>query len=325
MPHRALVSALLLLCAIAPLVRAASSPAVEDGVRLFREGRYEDARAALTPAATAKPPDSTAVFSLGRIALARDDGKEAARWFEQAVALDGQSSAAHMWLGRAYGTQAQKAGKLSQIGLAHKTRSEFERAVALDTNNLEARDGLISYFLQAPGFMGGSVEKAKEQAAEIQKRDAFRGTFANARIAEDQKDHAGAERAYRSAVAAFPESLSARYALGIYLTRVERFDEAFAVFDSILAAHPDELNGLYQIGRTGALSGQQLDRAEQALKTFLAAPPRENTPRPAGAHWRLGMVYEKQGKKDLAAEEYRKSLALDPNFAEAKKSLAKLK
>jgi tetratricopeptide (TPR) repeat protein len=322
--HRATALALLLVCTLAPPAPA-DPAAVDEGVRLFRQGRYDEARAALMPAATAKPPDSTAVFTLGRIALTRDDGKEAVRWFEQAVALDGQSSNAHLWLGRAYGTQAQSAGKLSQFGLAKKAKAEFERAVALDANNLEARDGMISFYLGAPGILGGSAEKAREQAAEVQKRDALRGAFAYARIAEDQKDLAGAERVYRSAVAAFPESLSARYALGLLLTRAERFDEAFAEFDSILAAHPDELNATYQIGRTGALSGRQLDRAEQALKTFLAAPPRENTPRPAGAHWRLGMVYEKQGKKDLAAEEYRKSLAIDPSFTEAKKSLAKLK
>jgi tetratricopeptide (TPR) repeat protein len=106
--------------------------------------------------------------------------------------------------------------------------------------------------------------------------------------------------------------------------RGEKYDQAFAVFDSIVAARPDELGALYAIGRTGAVSGQRLERAEQALKDFLAAPPRPNLPRPAGAHWRLGMVYEKQGKKELAAEEYRKSLALDPEFKEAKKSLSKL-
>jgi len=323
--RRLTVLTLLLVSAFAAHSRAADSPAVEEGVRLFRLGRYEEARAALTPAATAKPPNSTAIFYLGHIALAREDGKEAAQWFETLVAMDAQSSAAHLWLGRAYGTQAQHAGKLSQIGLAKKTKAEFERAVALDASNLEARDGMISFYLGAPGIMGGSAEKAKEQAAEIQKRDPMRGTFAYARIAEDQKDPAGAERGYRSAAAAYPDSLSARYALGIYLTRAERFDEAFAVFDSVLAAHPDELTALYQIGRTGALSGKQLDRAEQALKTCLAAPPGENAPRPAGAHWRLGMVYEKQGRKDLAADEYRKSLEIDPGFTEAKKSLAKLK
>lgn len=325
MSHRVAVLLLFLASAFAQGVRAADPPAVEEGVRLFREGRYEEARAALTPAAEASPPNATAVFYLGRIALARDDAKDAERRFEAAVALDERSSTYHMWLGRAYGSQAQRAGKLSQIGLAKKTKAEFERASALDPENLDAREDLIQYYLQAPGMVGGSVTKAKEQAAEIQKRDPLRGTLAYASVAQDQKDFAGAERQYRSAIAAYPESLNVRYALGSFFTRRERYDEAFAVFDSVLAARPDELNALYQIGRTGAISGLRLDRAEQAMKEFLASPPRPNNPRPAGAHWRLGMIYEKQGRKDLAAEEYRKSLAIDPGFADAKKSLAKLK
>lgn len=325
MPNRALVFALLLSASLAPLARAADPPAVEEGVRLFRLSRYDEARAALTPVATTSPANGTALLYLGRIALVKDDPKEAQRWFEAAVALDDHSAIAHMWLGRAYGSQASKVGKLSQIGLAKKVKKEFERAVELDPNNLDARDDLITYYLQAPGMMGGSVSKAKEVAAEIEKRDPLRGALAYAAVAQDQKDFPEAERQYRSAIASYPESLSVRYALGIFFARGEKYDEAFAVFDSILAAKPEEMNARYQIGRTGALSGKQLDRAEQELKTYLAAPPRESGPRPAAAHWRLGMVYEKQGRKDVAAEEYRASLALEPEFAEAKKSLAKLK
>jgi Tfp pilus assembly protein PilF len=37
------------------------------------------------------------------------------------------------------------------------------------------------------------------------------------------------------------------------------------------------------------------------------------------------MVYEKGGKQDLARAAYRRSLEIDPEFADAKKSLAKLK
>jgi tetratricopeptide (TPR) repeat protein len=322
---RAAALAWLLLSMLAPLARAADPPAVEEGMRLFRLGRYDDARAALTPPATAQPPNGTAVLYMGRIAMAMHDAKEAERWFESAVALDDKSSVAHMWLGRAYGNQAQKANKLSMIGLAKKIKKEFERAVELDPHNLDARDDLITYYLNAPGIMGGSVSKAKEEAAEIEKLDPLRGAMAYAAVATDQKDFPAAEGLYRSAAASYPESLSVRYALGQSLVRGEKYDEAFAVFDSILLAHPDELNARYLIGRTGAVSGRQLDRAEQELKMVLEAPPRENAPRPAGAHWRLGMVYEKQGKKDQAKAEYEKSLALDPGFDEAKKSLAKLK
>src|SRR5205814_3509871 len=155
-----------------------------------------------------------------------------------------------------------KVGKLSLIGLAKKVKREFERAVELDPNNLDARDDMITYYLQAPGMMGGSVSKAKQEAAEIQKRDPLRGALAYAAVAQDEKDFAGAEQQYRSAIASYPESLSVRYALGIFFTRGEKYDEAFAVFDSILAAKPEEVNARYQIGRTGALSGKQLDRAE---------------------------------------------------------------
>jgi tetratricopeptide (TPR) repeat protein len=39
---------------------------------------------------------------------------------------------------------------------------------------------------------------------------------------------------------------------------------------------------------------------------------------PAEAHYNLGSLYEMQGKKDLAAGEYDKSLELDPSFSDAK-------
>jgi Tfp pilus assembly protein PilF len=37
------------------------------------------------------------------------------------------------------------------------------------------------------------------------------------------------------------------------------------------------------------------------------------------------MIYEKQGKKDVARAEYQQALAIDPNSELAKKSLAALK
>lgn len=90
MSHRT-VALVSLLLAFAPPVRAADPPEVEEGVRLFHEGRLDEARAALAPAAEARPANPTATFYLGRVALARDDAKEAQRWFEAAVELDGRN------------------------------------------------------------------------------------------------------------------------------------------------------------------------------------------------------------------------------------------
>ncbi len=82
---------------------------------------------------------------------------------------------------------------------------------------------------------------------------------------------------------------------------------------------------LYQIGRTGALSGQNLDRAEAYYKLYLQNERGSNNPSLASTHWRLGMVYEHKGEKELAREEYLSALKFDPELEQAKKALKKLK
>lgn len=56
----------------------------------------------------------------------------------------------------------------------------------------------------APGFMGGSVDEARREAAEIGKRDAGRGALASATIALHEKAAAGAERILGEALARSP-------------------------------------------------------------------------------------------------------------------------
>ncbi|NIM97125.1 MAG: tetratricopeptide repeat protein [candidate division Zixibacteria bacterium] len=45
----------------------------------------------------------------------------------------------------------------------------------------------------------------------------------------------------------------------------------------------------------------------------------------AAAHWRLGMVYDLQGKVDLAIAETEKAVHLDPESKEYKNTLKELK
>jgi hypothetical protein len=68
-----------------------------------------------------------------------------------------------------------RANILRQPFLAWKVKEHFERAVTLDPGNLAARADLMEYYLKAPGFLGGSEEKARAQAAEIAARDAQQG------------------------------------------------------------------------------------------------------------------------------------------------------
>jgi tetratricopeptide (TPR) repeat protein len=304
---------------------AAAPEALAPGVKLLEAGHPEEARKLFAAYTAKNPGDADAAMYLGRAYLELHKPDTAVEWLEKAVALAPASSEKQRWLGEGYGTAAEAAGVFSAPGLAKKAKAAFDKAVILDPANLDAREDLIDFYLQAPGFMGGSVDKAKEEAAEIRKRDSFRGRVAMARVFLKQKDTAGAERELKTAVTESPNDAKARLALGQLYANGQRWPEAFDAFEAILKTDPGNWGALYQVGKTGAVSGQRLDRAEECLKRYLAHTPGHQEPPLANTHFRLGGVYEKKGDKTKARAEYQEAVRLDPKLEDAKKALEKVK
>jgi tetratricopeptide (TPR) repeat protein len=325
-PSLAIHARLALLLSILPVSLVAQSGDSRRGVKLFEERNYPAARSEFSAVLGRNPRDAEALFYMGRIASAEDRAGEAVDWFEKAVKANDNSSEYHLWLANALGEEAQRASKLRQPFLARRVKGEFERAVQLDPRSVAARRGLMDFYMIAPGVMGGSKEKAREQAAEIAKISPLQGRFAAAAIAQREKDVQAVEREFLAAVSENPDSAIAYLSLSVYYQNVQRWDDAFALLDRLLAAKPDEVRAHYQIGRAAALSGKQLDRGEQSLKLWMAHPPADAavTTR-SGAHYRLGMVYDKQGKRALARAEYEQALRINSRNDDARKALEKLK
>jgi len=295
-----------------------------DGVRLFEAGKFKEAKTVFEPAFKANTRDAAAAFYLGRIALEERRNERAADYFEAASKLDPKNATYFLWLGRAYGREAQQANVLRQPGLAKRTRSAWERAIELDPDNLDARSDLIQYYVQAPGFLGGSTSKAIEQAEEIRKRNALRGYLELGALYEREKKYGEAEKAYLAASKEKSERHVGGYRLGLFYQNTGAFEKAFELFEAMIAANPTESGALFQIGKTGAMSGQRLDRAAEALEAYLQTTPGRNDPTLAAAHWRLGMVHEKRQDRQRAKAEYETALRLDPTFKQATESLKKL-
>ena len=108
-------------------------------------------------------------FETGRRLFGEKKFDAAAQAFEQAVRADPWMSEYHLWLGRAYGRLAERSSSFRAFGLAMKTRASLERAVDLDPNNTAALVDLMDYYNQAPGFLGGSHEKAEEIRKRLEK------------------------------------------------------------------------------------------------------------------------------------------------------------
>ena len=178
--------------------------------------------------------------------------------------------------------------------------------------------------MQAPGFLGGSTEKALEQAEEIRKRNALRGYLELGALYEREKKLADAEKAYIGAAKESPSATSANIASVCSTRTPARSTRRSTCSRQMIAANPSEFGALFQIGKTGAMSGQRLDRAADALEAYLQTTPGRNDPSLAAAHWRLGMVHEKRQDRPRAKTEYESALRLDPTFKQATESLKKL-
>ena len=194
----------------------------------------------------------------------------------------------------------------------------------LDPNRIDARGGLAAFYAMAPGFWGGSMDKARAQAAEIAKRDAMRGAMSHALVARYEKNPPAERAGYERAIAIAPDSLVAYVALADALVRTKNVAET--ALDTCSTRRPDDHWVLYQTGRVADASGQQLDRGERALSQFLATPPADAFVQTiAAAHYWLGQIAEKRGSKDVARDDYRAALKIDPKSPLIRKAMENIK
>lgn len=267
----------------------------------------------------------TPLLDQGRALMAKRDYEKAAEVLEKAVAAAPKSAEAHYLLGGAYGSLAQQASLFSQASLASKTQAQFEEAVKLDPNHLDARMSLVEYYMLAPGFMGGSESKAMEQAAEIKKRDSFRGHRALGFIYGKQKKPDLARAEYVQAVREQPNSPKTHLALAGFYINEKNFAAATTEVDSAVKADPKYMPVWFWVGRVAAGAGTSYARGEEALRKYLAYTPKPDEPGLHRAHFWLGQIYEKTGRKAEAKASYAASLKLNPaqkDVTEALKGLS---
>lgn len=230
----------------------------------------------------------------------------------------------HLWLANAYAMRIGKVSNFSKAIMAPKLRGALERAIELDPDLHEARSALMEYYLQAPGIVGGSVEKAKAQIAELQRRDPPRGHFAQGRLAQYEGRDDDARRHYLDAYAARPDNAAYRMTAGIIHQEAKAWDKAFGIFEAWTRDEPKAAGAWYQLGRTSVLSEQRLEQGIAAFRRFLALPEQRGQPEHKHAWYRMGQALALAGDQAAAREALQTALKIDPQLQEAKDALAKL-
>ena len=322
----------VLLAGLLAWPAAANDPAPE---ALIKAGHWKRARPLVEQRYQANPGDARSAYLLSQVKAAFGD-------LDAAVPL------------------AEKASLFAKAGWAHRFKEETDKAAALDPKNLDARFALMEYYLQAPRLMGGSRQKAGAMAEEISRINPAQGYLAQARLAQEDKDATREEAAFLKALEAAPEDyeilvstaafynrdtqkkydqaekqsrravkvspgqVSAYSSLAFALAAVERWPDLDAALAEAEKNVPDDLSPYYQAGRALLYTGKDMPRAERYFRRYLAQEPEGEAPTLAHAHWRLGLVLEKEGRKAEAVAEIETALRMRPDLTEAKKDLKRL-
>jgi tetratricopeptide (TPR) repeat protein len=216
------------------------------------------------------PVKNGAVYELmGHNYYMQGEYKKAGEALEKAFAAEPDNSDYALWLARALGRRAETSSPFTAPGLASKARQYFEKAAQLNPRNVEALTDLFEYYLEAPGFLGGGLDKAETTAHQIATMDPGEGYWTLARLAEKRKEYGSAEEQLRRAIEASPQQVGRLIDMARFLAkqgRMQETDQSFARADKIA---PNSPKLIYAKADVYIKHKRNLDVARELLRQYL--------------------------------------------------------
>lgn len=288
-------------------------------VQLLSMGRMDDALLALNSRG-----DAESLNQLSRVYYAMEQWEEAVKYGERAVQLDSGDAMYHLWLAREYGRKAADSSPFAAAGLARKAKNEFERAVQLDPTNIPARVDLAQYYTEAPAIMGGGLDKARAQAAQVQKLDPGMAHLILARVAEKEKQYDAAETEFRAGIKDARNPADMWLQLATFYRQRGRLDDMQNAVQSAVTQPNKPAESYFDAGKELYLGGRNRAGAVQYLQSYLSSGALVESAPAFRAHYIIGELNQKMGNNGAAASEYQASLALASGYEPAKKALSRV-
>lgn len=314
-----LIAVLSIGLATASPAIAATSDSLSSARSAFTSGRADDALRFLSTAIGKNSANAVAWNLQCRVYLAQGRWDEAINSCRHAVELVPASSMYHLWLGRAFGEKASHAKLLSAYKIAKLVHAEFEIAVSLDGRNPEALSDLGEYYVDAPGFLGGSDSKAEDLAERLDTLSPARAWELRASIAEKKKDYAGAEQDWRAKIAASQTSAEAAAQawmdLGSFYRRRGRWNDMLTALENGAAADTQHGPALVDGASTLIKADREPQLAAQWLREYLSGNALSAEAPAFAVHAELGKLLKKQGDLLAANREFAIANALSANYS----------
>jgi tetratricopeptide (TPR) repeat protein len=318
------IASLVLLITLPIVGFAQADPPLDSVKQIFINGAADAAVRSLRTITAGNPSSADAHNLLCRVLYSEERWDSAISECERAVALNPKTSLFQLWLGRAYGEKADHSSWFTAIGLAKKTHNCFEKAVDLDPRYVEARSDLSEYYIEAPGFLGGGIEKAAAQANTVDRLEPATAIYIRARIAEHEKRNSDAEEQYKKAVQLHPDSHRQLVDLASFYRRMNRLDEMEAAIQK--SAELNKQNDSSLVDSAGLLlrANRNLPLAASLVHRYIDQGTRSEDAPTFQAQYLLGQILEKQGATKAASQAFQAARNNASDFAPAAAALKRL-
>jgi tetratricopeptide (TPR) repeat protein len=277
-------------------------------------GKADDAISRLSTSLAADPADAQAHNLLCRVYYQEERWDDAIHECETAVKLMPIDSEYHLWLGRAYGQKADSIHSIKAYGLAKKVRDEFERAVQLDRENVDALSDLGDFYTAAPGIVGGGKKKAEGVAQTLEQYGPAQAHQLKGRLAEKDKNYALAETEFKSAVEASNHAADAWISLASYYARRRQWEQMLealhAGIDADAKAAKPHGPALVDAASLLSRNNQDPQLAIQLLKLYLDSPNQSADSPAFQVYLQFSRLLERQGDHEGARQQIEAAAAL---------------
>lgn len=168
----------------------------EKGEKLFHAKKFSEAQAVFEEILKSKPSDVKSIEYLGDIASHNKNWKESVEYYKKLKELKPTEANYFFKYGGALGMRASEVNKFKALGMADEVKESFERAIKLNPKHIQARWGLVEYYLNLPGIFGGSESKAILYSNELLQLSLVDGYLSRGKIEEYFKRYSAAEKYY---------------------------------------------------------------------------------------------------------------------------------
>ena len=297
------------------VIMTSAQSSFQVGETLYKKEQFSKAKPHFESYLKDHPKDEKTREYLGDIAGVKKDWDVALEYYKELLDENENNANYHFKYGGALGLKTLEISKLRAVFYLDDIKFHLNKAAQLDPKHIEVRWALVELYIQLPGIVGGSEEKALQYAQELQNISPVDGFLSKGYIAEYNNRPDDAEQYYRKAIEVGGSKHTYDKLTQLYESNSQPKKALDNLEDTLRKFDRNQLN--YQIGKICAQYNLEPQRGLVYLDRYIAGHSVKDGVPLDWAYYRKAQIFKNLGDKSQAQFWITKALQDRPDFKEA--------